>query len=66
MTINKSQEQLLTKVNVDLRSPVFMYDRLYMAMNRVISAQGMIILPPTNNPQTENIIYPEVFYRETT
>ncbi|GAN06225.1 hypothetical protein MAM1_0116d05705 [Mucor ambiguus] len=66
MTINKFQKQWLTKVNVDLRSPVFMYRQLYVAMFRVISAQGMAIFLPTNKPQTENAVYPEVLYRETT
>ncbi|GAN10656.1 ATP-dependent DNA helicase PIF1 [Mucor ambiguus] len=66
MTIDKSQGQSLTKVNVGLRSPVFMHGRLYVVMSRVTSAQGMTILLPTNNPQTENEVYPEVLYRETT
>jgi hypothetical protein len=66
MMINKSQRQWLPKVNVDFRSPVFMYWQLCVAMFRVISAQGMAILFPINKPQTENVVYPEVLYRETT
>jgi hypothetical protein len=66
MTINKSQGQLFTKVNLELRSPVFVRGRLYMVMSRVTSAQGMaILLPTTNNPQAENVVYPENFHRET-
>jgi hypothetical protein len=65
MTINKSQGQWLTKVIVDLKSPVFMYGRLYVAMSRATSAQGMTILLPTNKPQAENVAYPEALYRET-
>ncbi|GAN02958.1 ATP-dependent DNA helicase PIF1 [Mucor ambiguus] len=68
MTINKSQGQSLTKkVNLDLsRSSVFMHGQLYVAMSRVTSAQVMTIMPPTNNSQTENVVYPEVLCRETT
>ncbi|GAN05098.1 conserved hypothetical protein [Mucor ambiguus] len=66
MAINKPQGQSLTKVNVDFRSPVFKYGQLYVAIPRVISAQGMTILLPINKPQTENVVYPEVLYRETT
>ncbi|GAN11315.1 ATP-dependent DNA helicase PIF1 [Mucor ambiguus] len=55
MTINKSQGQ-----------SVFTHGQLYLAMSRVASAQGMTILLPTNNPQTGNVVYPEVVYRETT
>jgi hypothetical protein len=66
MAINKSQGQWLTKVNVDLRSLVFLYEYLYVAMSRVTPAQGMTILLPTNNPQTKNVVYPQVLYRETT
>ncbi|GAN01496.1 DNA repair and recombination protein PIF1-like [Mucor ambiguus] len=66
MTINKSQALLLTKVNLDLKSSVFMHGQLYVVMSRVTSAQGMTIFLPTNNPQTENGVYSEVLYRETT
>ncbi|GAN02553.1 helicase [Mucor ambiguus] len=66
MTINKSQGQSLTKINLDLRSPAFMHGKVYVTMSRVTSAQGMTILLPTNNPQTEDEVYPEVLYRETT
>jgi hypothetical protein len=43
-----------------------MYGQLYVAMSRVISAQEMVILLPTNKPQTRNVVYPENLYRETT
>ncbi|GAN06994.1 conserved hypothetical protein [Mucor ambiguus] len=66
LTINKSQGQSLTKVSLDLRSFVFMNGQLYVAMSIVTSAQRITILLPTNNPQTENEVYPKVLYRETT
>jgi hypothetical protein len=43
-----------------------MRGQFYVAISRVTSAQGMTILLPTNNPPTENAVYPEVLYRETT
>ncbi|KAK4521041.1 Isochorismatase domain-containing protein [Mucor velutinosus] len=66
MTINKSQGQSLRKVAVDLRSPVFTHGQLYVAMSRATSANGMTILLPENMKHTENVVYPEVLFSDTT
>ncbi|KAK4517984.1 uncharacterized protein ATC70_001333 [Mucor velutinosus] len=66
MTINKSQGQSLRKVAVDLRSPVFTHGQLYVAMSRATSTNGMTILLPENTVHTQNVVYPEVLFTDTT
>ncbi|CAG8732900.1 17144_t:CDS:2 [Cetraspora pellucida] len=66
MSINKSQEQTLKYVGIDLREPVFSHGQLYIALSRAIDRKNISILLPSNktdniNNQTTNIVYPEVF-----
>ena len=44
MTINKSQGQSLKLVGIDLRSPVFSHEQLYVALSRCTSVQRIIVL----------------------
>jgi ATP-dependent DNA helicase PIF1 len=67
MTINKSQGQTLTNVEIYLKRPVFTHGQLYVAISRVTSKQGLKILiedddgKPSN--ETKNIVYKEIFSR---
>ena len=60
MTINKSQGQSFNFVGVDLRMPVFTHGQLYVALSRVTTVNGISVLLPLNQTETNNIIYPEV------
>ena len=44
MTINKSQEQSLSKVGLYLREPVFTHDQFYVALSRVRSRDELKLL----------------------
>ncbi|XP_058202711.1 uncharacterized protein LOC131317156 [Rhododendron vialii] len=61
MTINKSQEQSVKFVGVDLRTSVFSYGQLYVTLSRCTSFDRIIvILPKEEIDFTTNIVYPEV------
>ena len=70
MIINKSQGQSLSHVTIYLPSPVFAYGQLYVALNRLISFQGVKvfitlskdqhILPNNQGFCTLNIGYKEI------
>ena len=60
MTINKSQGQSVKFVGVDLRTPVFSYGHLYVALSRCTSSERIsVILPEGEYNCTTNIVYPE-------
>ncbi|PIA60216.1 hypothetical protein AQUCO_00300013v1 [Aquilegia coerulea] len=61
MTINKSQEQSVKFVGIDLQNPVFSHGQLYVAMSRCTSMRRItILLPSENEEKTNNVVYPEV------
>ena len=61
MTINKSQGQLVKFVDLDLRTPVFSHNQLYVALLRYTSSNKInVLLPPEDTTSTTNIVYPEV------
>ncbi|KAD0975278.1 hypothetical protein E3N88_43475 [Mikania micrantha] len=65
MTINKSQGQLLSKVGLFLKDPVFTHGQLYIALSRVKSKDGLKLLILDKDGQltnkTTNVVYKEVF-----
>ncbi|XP_028070921.1 uncharacterized protein LOC114273362 [Camellia sinensis] len=61
LTINKSQGQYVKFVGVDLLTPVFSHEQLYVALSRCTSFNHISILLPKDEPDsTTNIVYPEV------
>ncbi|KAG5531645.1 hypothetical protein RHGRI_026313 [Rhododendron griersonianum] len=61
MTINKSQEQSVKFVGVDLRTLVFSHGQLYVALSRCTSFDRItILLPEEETDSTTNIVYLEI------
>ena len=61
MTVNKAQGQSFQYVGVDLRSGAFTHGQLYVALSRVTSLNGLIVLlPDTSRPVTSNVVFSEV------
>uniref|UniRef100_A0A0K0FJ51 ATP-dependent DNA helicase n=1 Tax=Strongyloides venezuelensis TaxID=75913 RepID=A0A0K0FJ51_STRVS len=59
MTINKSQEQTLSKGDVDLTTPVFLHGQSYVTFSRVKSPDCLFV--KTESDETKNIVYSEIF-----
>lgn len=64
MTINKSQDQLLKTVGVNLQTFAFTYSQLYIALLHITILQKItIFIVKNSNNKTKNVIYLEVFIR---
>ena len=64
MTINKSQEQSVEHVGINLQTSVFLYRQLYVAFSRCTSALNISVLLPEQSQEsrrTLNVVYKEVF-----
>ena len=62
LTINKLPGQTLSRIGLDLRSDVFAYGQLYVALNRAQNRySNMCLLPPSrisyDVPHTANVVY---------
>lgn len=60
ITINKAQGQTFKYVGVDLREDCFSHGQLYVGLSRTGSFENQIILLPTNQTTTKNVIFTEV------
>lgn len=56
ITINKSQDQSLKTIGVDLQTSTFTYNQLYIISSQVISAQRVTILLFENGDGKKNSI----------
>lgn len=63
MTINKAQGQTVQHVGLDLRTPVFSYGQLYVALSRCTHPQHLKALfsDGQESSKTINIVWPEVY-----
>jgi len=63
MTINKSQDQEVKNVGLDLHTPVFSHGQLYVALSRCTSGDRIKVLlsEDMQGRKTPNIVYKEVF-----
>src|ERR1700683_3385974 len=59
MTINKSQEQSVQNVGIDLRTSVFSHGQLYVALSQCASVSRIKVLFPEkeNRTNTPNIVW---------
>ena len=64
MIVNKSQNQFLNIVDVDLRFSIFFHDQLYVALFRVTNVNDLHVLLFENaHDKIKNIVYDEVSLR---
>lgn len=63
ITVHKSQDQSLKIIRVDLWISVFIYDKFYIVLLQITSAQGITVLFSKNNDEKiNNIVYLEVLF----
>ena len=61
MIVNKSQNQSLNTINVNLRRSVFFHEQLYIALFWITNInEFFILLFENNNCKTQNVIYSEI------
>ena len=61
MTVNKAQGQSLDVVGIDLREPAFTHGQLYVALSRVTTLEGLMVLQHAEcGRRAQNKVYPEV------
>jgi ATP-dependent exoDNAse (exonuclease V) alpha subunit len=53
MTVNKSQRQSVKHVRIDLHTPVFTYDQLYVALPRATAKNQIYVLFPHVHKDSE-------------
>jgi len=66
MTINKSQEQAVEHVGINLQILVFSYRQLYIAFLRCISPLNISVLLQEQSQEsrrTLNVVYKEIYNR---
>ena len=64
MIVNKSQNQFLNIINVDLRFSIFFYDQLYVALFCVTNVDDLHVLLFENaNDKTKNVVYEKILFR---
>ena len=64
MTINKSQEQPVEYMGINLQTSVFLHGQLYVAFSRYTSALNISVLLPEQSQEsrrTLNVVYKEIF-----
>ena len=65
LTVNKAQGQMVKRLGVDLRKPIFLHGQLYTALSRTTSMTNLkAIVPDYTNRRTMNIVYEEVLDRQ--
>ena len=62
LTINKSQGQTLSRIDVDLRNDIFAHGQLYVALSRIESRHSIMCLVPPSHiansvPHAPNVVY---------
>ncbi|POS84034.1 hypothetical protein EPUL_005040, partial [Erysiphe pulchra] len=63
MTINKSRDQTLKRVGVNLTNSVFSHGQFHVALSRVNEIKNMLVLLPRGTKSTNNVVYQEVLLR---
>ena len=64
MTINKSQEQSVKYVGINLQTSVFSHEQLYVVFSRYTSSLNISVLLPEQSQESRrilNIVYKEIF-----
>jgi len=64
MTINKSQEQSVEHVGINLQTSIFSHGQLYVAFLRCTSPLNILVLLPEQSQESRrilNVVYKEVF-----
>lgn len=67
LTVNKSQSQTLSRVLLDLRTPVFAHGQLYVAFGRVASSSSIAVLiqektKGRDKDNITNVVYQELLH----
>jgi hypothetical protein len=60
--VNKTQDQSLNIVDVDLRMSTFSHEQLYVILSRVTNVSRLCVLL-SQNKKTKNIVYSKILLR---
>ncbi len=60
--VNKTQDQSLNIVNVDLRMSIFFHEQLYVILSRVTNVSRLCVLF-SQNKKTKNIVYSKILLK---